>query len=180
MPTLTRALISVISTVIFFAGQGISAVAETNDSVAFQEFQNQTGAGSLVTPEVLDQAFEELINSDIPRTINEDSTVTFNLGSMDLTLPDPHAITPYVSGGRENGGFWVEFTPLEQDMIISGSGFALGAAICAIPGVGWAACTVVGAIITGATVVLSHHKKCNGRIRVHYAWNGQLRGSRCV
>ncbi|BDV26565.1 hypothetical protein [Corynebacterium ulcerans] len=99
---------------------------------------------------------------------------------MDLTLRDPHAITPYASGGKEQGGFWVEFTPLEQDLIIGGSGFVLGAAICAIPDAGWGACTVVGAIITGATVVLSHHKKCNNRIKIHYTWAGSVRNSECT
>ncbi|AKE42258.1 hypothetical protein UL82_10620 [Corynebacterium kutscheri] len=119
-------------------------------------------------------------NSDIPRTINEDSTVTFNLGSTKLALLDLHAITAYVSGGRENRGFWVELTSLEQDMIISGFGVSLSAAICAILGVSWVACTVIEAIITGVTVVLSHHKKCNGRVKVHYIWIRQLRGSQRV
>lgn len=174
------ALATLASVAILFAGQGIAAAAEKANPTSPQEFQKQTVAEGSITQEVLDQAFGELINSDVPRTVNDDSTVTFDLEHMDLTLRDPHAITPYVSGGKENGGFWVEFTPLEQDMIISGSGFALGAAICAIPGVGWAACTVVGAIITGATVVLSHHKKCNNRIKIHYTWSGSVRSSECV
>ncbi len=174
------ALASLASVAILCAGQGLAAAAEKDDSTTLQEFQEQTGAEASITPEVLDQAFEELINSDVPRTVNGDSTVTFDLEHMNLTLKDPYAITPYVSGGREKGGFWVEFTPLEQDLIISGSGFALGAAICAIPGVGWAACTVIGAIISGATVVLSHHKKCNDRIRIHYTWVGTVRSSECT
>ncbi|MEO5310324.1 MULTISPECIES: hypothetical protein [Corynebacterium] len=180
MRTQSKALTALASVAILFAGQGLASAAEKDDPTTLQEFQEQTAAEGSITPEVLDQAFEELINSDVPRTVNDDSTVTFDLEHMDLTLRDPHAVTPYVSGGRENGGFWVEFTPLEQDMLISGSGFALGTAICAIPGVGWAACTVVGAIITGATVVLSHNKKCNDRMKVHYGWNGRVRGNECV
>lgn len=175
-----KSLISLVSVAILCAYQGQAVAAENDDPTTFQEFQEQTVAETSVTPEVLDQAFEELINSDVPRTVNDDSTVTFDLEHMDLTLKDPHAITPYASGGKEEGGFWVEFTPLEQDLIISGSGFALGAAICAIPGVGWATCTVVGAIITGATVVLSHHKKCNNRIKIHYTWDGTVRNSECT
>ncbi|MER0093668.1 hypothetical protein [Corynebacterium sp. KPL2838] len=180
MKTQSKALTALASVAILFAGQGLASAAEKDDPTTLQEFQEQTAAEGSITPEVLDQAFEELINSDVPRTVNDDSTVTFDLEHMDLTLRDPHAVTPYVSGGKENGGFWVEFTPLEQDMIISGSGFALGTAICAIPGVGWAARTVVGAIITGATVVLSHNKGCNKRIKVHYTWAGNVRGSECA
>ncbi|CQD04280.1 hypothetical protein [Corynebacterium striatum] len=126
MKTQSKALASLASIAILFASQGLASAAEKDDPTTPQEFQEQTVAEGTVTPEVLDQAFEELINSDVPRTVNDDSTVTFDLEHMDLTLRDPHAITPYVSGGKENGGFWVEFTPLEQDMIISGSGFALG------------------------------------------------------
>lgn len=176
----SKVLMSLASAAIIFAGQGLASAEEKDDPTTLQEFQEQTTAEGSITPEVLDQAFEELINSDVPRTVNDDSTVTFDLEHMDLTLRDPHAVTPYASGGRENGGFWVEFTPLEQDMLISGSGFALGTAICAIPGVGWAACTVVEAIITGATVVLSHHKKCNNRIKIHYTWAGTVRNSECT
>jgi hypothetical protein len=180
MKTQSKALTALASVTILFAGQGLASAAEKDDPTTLQEFQEQTAAEGSITPEVLDQAFEELINSDVPRTVNDDSTVTFDLEHMDLTLRDPHAVTPYVSGGREDGGFWVEFTPLEQDMIIGGTGFALGTAICAIPGVGFAACTVVQGILAGAAVVLSHHKKCNDRIKIHYGWNGRVRGNECT
>lgn len=180
MRTQSKTLAALVSIAILFAGQGLASAAEKDEPTVLQAFQEQTTAEGSITPEVLDQAFEELINSDVPRTVNDDSTVTFDLEHMDLTLRDPHAITPYVNGGRENGGFWVEFTPLEQDMIISGSGFVLGAAICAIPGVGWATCTVIEAVITAATVVLSHHKRCSNRIKIHYTWDGRVRSSECT
>lgn len=126
MRTQSKTLTALASVAILFAGQGLASAAEKDDPTTLQEFKEQTAAEGSITPEVLDQAFEELINSDVPRTVNDDSTVTFDLEHMDLTLRDPHAVTPYVSVGRESGGFWVEFTPFEQDMIISGSGFALG------------------------------------------------------
>lgn len=113
MRTQSKALTALASVAILFAGQGLASAAEKDDPTTLQEFQEQTAAEGSITPEVLDPAFEELINSDVPRTVNDDSTVTFDLEHMDLTLRDPHAVTPYVSGGREDGGFWVEFTPLE-------------------------------------------------------------------
>lgn len=157
-------------------------VAPTHPASASPEIQSTEAANSIapeITPEVLGQAFEELSASDVPRNINDDSTVTFKLPGMDLTLRDPNAPTPYLSGGREDGGFWVEYTSVEQDLIISGGGFALGTAICAVPGVGWAACTVVGAILTGASVALSHNRKCPGSIRIHYSWAGAVRWTEC-
>lgn len=133
----SKALTALASVAILFAGQGLASAAEKDDPTTLQEFQEQTAAEGSITPEVLDQAFEELINSDVPRTVNDDSTVTFDLEHMDLTLRDPHAVTPYVSGGREDGGFWVEFTPLEQDMIISGTGLPWGPPSAPFPVSGW-------------------------------------------
>ncbi|SFG43404.1 hypothetical protein SAMN05660282_00866 [Corynebacterium spheniscorum] len=137
-----------------------------------------------LSPELISQAFDELINSDVPHSRNSDGTVSFELSEgFSIALPDPamsNGPVPLVNGGTRNGGFWVEFTSQEQDLLISGSGFALGTAICLIPGVGQAACIVIGAIITAATVYLSHHRKCPGSIRFDYNWWGQVEGTRCV
>lgn len=168
-----------LAAITVLTGGYVPAVAEELKPDTFREFRIETGAGDEVNPEVLEQAFDELINSDVPKENNPDSTVTFSLDGVKLTLRDPHALTPYASGGKENGGFWIEFTPMEQDMIISGSGFALGVAICAISGVGWGACTVIGALITGATVYLSHHKKCDDRLKMHYTWHGKVQYGEC-
>lgn len=145
------------------------------------EFQEITQEGYEISQEIVLQAFDELYESEIPRTINDDGTVTFDLDGVLLNLVNPYVPVPYVSAGRESGGFWIELTPKEQDLIIAGSGAAVGAAICAIPAVGWAACSVIGIVLAGATVILSHEgRKCSGRIRMHYSWSGAVRGSECV
>ena len=79
MKTQSKALTSLASIAILFASQGLASAAEKVDPTTPQEFQEQTVAEGTVTPEVLDQAFEELIYSDVTRTVNDDSTVTFDL-----------------------------------------------------------------------------------------------------
>ena len=86
MKTQSKALTALASVTILFAGQGLASAAEKDDPTTLQEFQEQTAAEGSITPEVLDQAFEELINSDVPRTVNDDSTVTFDLEHMDCLL----------------------------------------------------------------------------------------------
>ncbi|MGY3263555.1 hypothetical protein [Frigoribacterium sp. 2355] len=63
----------------------------------------------------------------------------------------------------------MKFNQVDQDALIAGAGFALGAAICAIPAVGQVACVVVGAIITAATVAASAMGKCknNKQLKVY-------------
>lgn len=99
----SKVLMSLASAAIIFAGQGLASAEEKDDPTTLQEFQEQTTAEGSITPEVLDQAFEELINSDVPRTVNDDSTVTFDLEHMDLTLRDPHAVTPMRVEGEKTG-----------------------------------------------------------------------------
>ncbi|WP_156844898.1 hypothetical protein [Corynebacterium maris] len=170
-----RTVIAVFSAVLL-AGVG-PALAHGNENPAHPP-ENALDTETIVA------AYNELIASDLPRehAHEGEQTVTFTLkDGVELTLPDFEAPQPYVSGGIDDNGFYIDFTPLEQDLIAGGGGVALGAAICAIPGVGWAACTVVGAIISGATVVLSHNRPCGDNwIRFHYNWAGQPQGTSCV
>lgn len=60
-------------------------------------------------------------------------------------------------------------------------GKTLFAGASAIPGNGWAACTVVSAITTAASTILSNSSdKCSGRLHVNFRWNGQSKDSYCV
>lgn len=140
---------------------------------------------SEITPEQLQAAYDELKDSDLPRkkTIEDGQPIViFTLPTgAEFALPDFDAPQPYVSGGRNGlSGFWLEFTPREQDLLISGGGFALGAAICAVPGVGQAACLIIGAIITGAGWAISSYGKCNTRLHVDFSWTGSVKGARCT
>ena len=138
-----------------------------------------------ITPEQLQAAYDELKDSDLPRkkTIEDGQPVViFTLPTgAEFALPDFDAPQPYVSGGSNgSSGFWLEFTPREQDLLIAGGGYALGALICAIPAVGQGACLVIGAIITGASWAISSYGKCNNRLHVDFRWTGSVKGARCT
>ena len=76
--------------------------------------------------------------------------------------------------------FLARIHPREQDLLIAGGGYALGALICAVPAVGQSACLVIGAIITGASWAISSYGKCNNRLHVDFRWTGSVKGERCT
>ncbi|MFF1879471.1 hypothetical protein [Leifsonia sp. NPDC058230] len=143
------------------------------------ESAEPTGTGAMVedlpnlTDDQLSEGLQELKNSPLPRTSEVTATglaTTYVLGNGLTMTVNESVIAPRLGGGFEpNGQFYVSFNQFDQDMLISGAGFGLGAAICAIPGVGWVACTVVGAIITVGVVAVSTNAKCknNKQLIVH-------------
>lgn len=166
------------------SGVASGNTAQPNGSNASGSYRVHSHQSEL-TPEQLKKAYSELNDSDLPRrSVTEDGhrMVVFTLPSAgELALPDFDAPQPYVNGGRNGfSGFWLEFTPREQDLLISGGGFALGAGICAIPAVGQAACIVIGAIITAASWAVSSYGKCDSRLHIDFGWDGKARGVRCI
>ena len=143
-----------------------------------------------ITPEMLEQAYSELLASDLPRVTNgegEEATTTFELADgFELTFgtapttPTDDTITPYIGGGSDSRGLYVLLNQFDQGLVISGSGFALGAAICAIPAVGTAACVVVGAILTVATSILAANGTCKYNKRLKIYVTGGVRSGGCV
>ena len=54
---------------------------------------------------------------------------------------------------------------VDQQALASGGAAAIGAALCAIPGVGWAACTAIGIVVGVATTYIVQNGICsNGRV----------------
>lgn len=113
----------------------------------------------------------ELESSEFPRRLSLSTSgvaTTYTISdNLEVTLVEPNDAgedgnTPNISGGRDSRGLYVVLSPFEQDLILSGSGFVLTAAICAIPGVGWALCTAVGAVITVYSVWAGTQKRCQG------------------
>ncbi len=185
---LLAASMSLATSDIARANIGASSMISENTQSTQLAIQNLASIDNRVTPELLDEAFQELSSSDFSRIQNPDSSVTFQIrDGFSLTLPDQHvspattrSVSPKISAGPEEGGFWVEFNSFDQGLIISGSGTALGAAICAIPGVGQAACIVVAAILTVATSAISENRKCPKSVRISYTWEGAYKGDQCV
>jgi len=135
-------------------------------------------------------AFKELERSSIPRMVTltpNGREVTFSTAQgLSFTMVDPASISirpgptpvtvePQVSGGFNPYGTWIGFSPTDQSVLIGGVGATLiTAAICAVPGVGWAACTVVGVIVTVAVGYLMANGVCSGG-RTLYVYTGSNR-----
>lgn len=136
-----------------------------------------------ISPELIQQAYDELIKANIPKQFNEDGTVTFTLESLSLTMGNPREKTmqPRIGGGLAKNGVYIDFNSFDQTLIENGSGLALGTAICLIPAVGTAACVFVQAIIAVATAVISNNRSCKGILRIYFDWNGVPTGeSKCL
>lgn len=151
-----------------------------------------------ITPELLEQARQEMINAGIShQNFNDElgkyTQFTFDDGTV-IALPilsfstlssignPARESSPLISGGRESGGFWIQLSPFEQNNAATYGTFALGAAICAIPGLGWAACVVVGLILTQTSLAISNNSCAskNRDLRISFNWGGTMRGARCA
>lgn len=144
-----------------------------------------TSGGKKFSEQDLRDAYNELLALNLPHrndTISEKPVIIFALPTGgQLIIPDINAPQPRVSGGGSSvKSFWFEFTPTEQDLIISGGGFALGTAICLIPTVGATACAMSEAIITGAGQAISSHGKCDSRLRIEFSWTGEVLSTKCA
>lgn len=114
---------------------------------------------------------------------------TFDLGygmkiglSEELAKTSPGQVVPMIGGGFQSGGVYITFNNTDQRAIATGAGIFLGAAICAIPAVGWVACGFTAAIIGTATVYLNTRGICpNNRVlKISANYAGQITGSRCL
>ncbi|WP_217990682.1 hypothetical protein [Curtobacterium sp. 314Chir4.1] len=87
-----------------------------------------------------------------------------------------------LGGGYDAGGSYVLFNQFDQAMLYNGTGFLLGAAICAIPAIGQVACLAVQAIIAVASAAVAAQKgtcKNNKQLKVYFSNNHASR-SGCV
>ncbi|MEJ8284938.1 hypothetical protein [Curtobacterium citreum] len=115
---------------------------------------------------------DERVGSDGERT----TTVELGDGfSFDLVQSDPRA---RLGAGSDKYGTYVSFNATDQSAIISGAGWALGAAVCAISAGTF--CVVAGAIIAAATwAVTTNGIRCGSKSLRVYPFNGS-RNPRCV
>ena len=191
----TAAIIGVTASMMV-ASAGLSPALAEEKAQPASQVATQAVSGIApedVTPEMLEEAYTQLLSSDLPRTVTgagptEQTTFQF-IDGFELTFgrdianaPElkPGTMQPYIGGGVDGGGMYVLLNQFDQNLVISGSGFALGAAICAVPAVGQVACIVVGAILAVATTVLAANgTSSNNRQFKVYVTKG-VRSGGCV
>ena len=71
-------------------------------------------------------------------------------------------ITPFLEARFSGIQTAIGFTTVEQQALAAGGGSAIGAAICLIPGVGWAACAAIGVVVSVATTYIFKNGICSG------------------
>jgi len=113
-------------------------------------------------------------------SVDGTTTATLDLGdglAFDVvTRPTQQRI----GAGSDAKGTFVSFNATDQNLILSGSAFALGAAVCAVSAGTF--CVVVGAILTAATVAItgSGAIRCGTKhLRVYPFAGGRVK-PRCV
>jgi hypothetical protein len=75
------------------------------------------------------------------------------------------------------GKYAFGFNNLEQQMLASGGATVVAAAICALPAIGWLACTIVGVVVAVATTYVTRYGVCS---RGRTLWWYDVRGGSVV
>lgn len=157
--------------------QGSDAATGAEDSVAGLEDPQ-------LSEEEWEEGIQELIESDMPRTeesVSEGTVYTFHVpvddpdvevDSFDFTVEVPNEdsdgeFSTRVGFGLDGGRPYLTLSPFEQNLIIGGSGAAITAAACAIPGIGWVGCGAVTTAVVAAGAWISTHGVCSGTLRAY-------------
>jgi hypothetical protein len=153
---------------LFFSSEDLNAMAPNG--------------GAALDPEVFLQGLEELEASPAQRNeITEDGYTFYQYVVPEgaLTLPSAadvraaieadsvaevpsDVITPFLEVRFSGIKMAVGFNTVDQQALAAGGGAAVAAALCLIPAVGWAACTVIGIVVGVATTYLVANGICSG------------------
>lgn len=132
-------------------------------------------------PAVFLEGLEELEASSVRRQAVTEAGLTSYRYIVDegtLTLPSAADVRAAIEEADETGSAGtispflevrfsgiktaIGFNTVDQQALAAGGGAAIGAAICLIPGVGWAACAVIGVVVSVATTYVFQHGICSG------------------
>lgn len=133
-------------------------------------------------PHVFLEGLEQLEASPVQRQTITDDRHTYNRYFVDagsITLPGAEdvreavqeaeksdaaagTITPFLEARFSGIKMAIGFNTTDQQALAGGAATAIAAAICLIPGVGWAACTAIGVVVTVATTYIVKNGICSG------------------
>jgi hypothetical protein len=174
---LTVAGVCVGALVVVGAHQALASdrpVATTSDGLATTTLITQDQQQTISDADYA-QAFEEFESTSVPRdSVLEGGVqvVTFHFtDTASLTMVDPASVpaTPQLSGGRNRYGFWIGFNQFDQNVLSNAVAAAtLTAAICAIPGVGTAACFVAGVAVSVGVSYVHKNGVCRNNLTLYW------------
>lgn len=133
-------------------------------------------------PHVFLEGIEQLEASPLPRqTFTDDGHIyrRYVIEEGAITLPSADdlrgaiaeaeksegahgTITPFLEARFSGIKTAIGFNTVDQQALAAGGGAAIGAAICLIPGVGWAACAAIGVVVSVATTYIFKNGICSG------------------
>lgn len=167
------------------------AAVETAD---VQAYEKALESDVKLTPENIRQAMAELDAAGIPADSNADGSKSYELsvGTVVTMGTEPivsgthsHKIgvaVPMIGGGIEGNGVYITLNSTDQAALTNGGAAAIGAALCAIPAVGWAGCGVIAVVLAVATTYVNAYGLCaNQRVlKLNADWNGNITKASCI
>lgn len=90
-------------------------------------------------------------------------------GEFNLTIAAPvgGGANARLGAGSDSAGVYVLLNNFDQNLIISGAGAAVTAALCAIPAIGWVSCAAITAAIVVAATWLAVHGTCPVNLKAY-------------
>jgi hypothetical protein len=159
------------------------------DTPASSNLQSPVVTQPLVDPATVAAAYQELIASSFPRTTSLEAGVqvqTFTLPngiqysfSQSSNILGSQAVHPNLGGGWDSHGLYVSFNRVDQAVVAGGGAAGIAAAICVIPGIGWASCAVAAALVTAAAIDIGLRGVCPTRTPILRVYVTQMGYSTC-
>lgn len=170
---------------------GIGALALVTPSTAGAVELNEVGQASTVqSAEVATNAgimsdAVKMKMSNFPRRAevrDDDQYLVYTLkDGREIGLPDPNQPVPLVDAGfqPDRRGFWIELTPLEQQIVANGGSAGIAGTICVTTG--GAACAVATAAAAVIATYVSNRGVCPNKQRLvtYHGWNGRIQRAEC-
>jgi hypothetical protein len=132
----------------------VPAIATTSESAPMpvSDISDQQLAEAVQEARALGYVRSEILDRDgsLRTTIDLSDGFTFEV----IRKTEP---TPRLGAGKDSIGSYVSFNATDQNAIISGAAFGLGAALCVISAGTF--CLVAGVIITAATVAMQGQRR---------------------
>lgn len=156
-----------------------TAASQQENSITMPD--GSTVDASALTEEDWNKAVDELIASDIPRTVEDthsETVYTFHVPVDDPSVPGgvfdftvaaqkDGVFTPQIGGGSDSIGAYILLNSFDQNLILSGASSVVTAALCAIPAIGWVSCAAITAAVTVAATWIGVHGLCPGQLKAY-------------
>jgi hypothetical protein len=172
---------AILSSTFLAAPAGATARAPDVSSFSPSDVESSTfDATTTLDPAVFLEGLVQLEASTVPRETLTDGGNTYHryiVNQGALTLPsaddvraamesgesdDLDAMRPFLEARFSGMRMAIGFNTVDQQALAAGGGAAIAAALCVIPGVGWAACAVIGVVVSVGTTYVLRNGICSG------------------